>query len=185
MGKRRLEPSTCLFPVPAVLVSCCEPDGASPNIITLAWAGTLSSDPPLVGIAIRPSRFSHGLIERTRDFVVNVPAAAHAKAVDQCGLVSGRDVDKFAACGFTPGKACTVTAPVIAECPVNIECKLARVITDYSKTHHLFLGEITCVDVDDAFASIDPGKMDPLAFCNGEYWSLGRKLGTMGFSKRD
>lgn len=181
-----LPPSESLFPIPAVMVSCCSKDGTRNNIITLAWVGTLSSNPPEIGICIRPSRYSHDMIEATGDFVVNIPSETQAKQADLCGQVSGRHEDKFALCGLTPAKARKVKSPIIKECPMNIECKLVRVIKDYSKSHHLFLGEIVSVDVSAEYGEeMDISKIKPLVFCNGEYWSLGQFLGTMGFSKED
>ncbi len=180
-----LKPSTSLFPVPAVMVSCCAPGGSKQNIITLAWVGILSSDPPVIGICIRPSRYSYGLIRDTGDFVVNVPSEVQVKALDYCGVVSGRDVDKFKECKLTamPGKL--VMSPVIAECPVNIECKVSRVISDYSESHHMFLGEVVSVDVSkDVGKEMPVMRAKPVAFCNGEYWGLERLLGSFGFSRR-
>ena len=184
MNKKHLDPSTCLFPLPTVLVSCRDPGSNTSNIITLAWVGVLSSDPPVIGIAIRPSRYSHGLIERAGEFVVNIPEASQLHAVDACGFVSGKEVDKFTACGFTAGEARDVSCPVIVECPVNIECKLVRVVTGYSKSHHLFLGEVVRVSVRDDLDGIDMGAMDPIAYCNGEYRALGKKIGRVGLSKK-
>ena len=179
------KPAAELFPVPAVMVSCCDKDGTKNNIISLAWVGILSSDPPILGICIRPSRFSYGLITETGEFVVNVPSEAQAKALDHCGMVSGGDEDKFEACNLTPIPASIVKAPLIKECPVNFECKVIKVIDDYSISHHLFLGEIVAVAISAEYkGKIDAGKMKPLAFCNGEYWSLGKVLGKMGFSKK-
>ncbi len=183
-GKKFLEADTSMFPIPPVMVSCCSKDGKKNNIITLAWVGILSSDPPMVGICIRPSRFSYNLIMETGDFVVNIAADSQARAVDYCGMTTGKSKDKFKDCGLTAGKASKVNAPLIQECPVNLECKLVKVIKDYSKSHHLFLGEIVAVAVNEGLGKIDVAKVKPLAFCNGEYWSLGQLVGRMGFSKK-
>ena len=183
-GKKFLDADTSMFPVPPVMVSCCSKDGKKNNIITLAWVGILSSDPPMVGICIRPSRFSYGLIEETGDFVVNIPSEDQARSVDYCGMVTGKANDKFKECGLTAGKSSKVAAPLIQECPVGLECKLVKVVKDYSKSHHLFLGEIVAVAVNDNPGKIDIGKIKPLAFCHGEYWGLGKPVGRMGFSKK-
>lgn len=173
-----------MFPVPPVMVSCTSKDGKKRNIITLAWVGVLSSDPPMVGICIRPTRFSYKLIEEAGDFVVNIPSEGQARAVDYCGMVTGGAKDKFKECGLTAVAASKVTSPLIQECPVSLECKLVRVVKDYSRSHHLFLGEIVAVAVSEGPGGIDMGKVKPIAFCNGEYWGLGKLLGRMGFSKK-
>ncbi|MEX2682923.1 MAG: flavin reductase family protein [Candidatus Sigynarchaeota archaeon] len=182
--KKIIDADTGMFPIPPVMVSCTSKDGKKHNIITLAWVGIISSEPPMVGICIRPSRFSYNLILETGDFVVNIPNEDQARAVDYCGSVSGKSKDKFKECGLTAGKASKVESPVIMECPVNLECKLVRVIKDYSKSHHMFLGEIVAVGVSGHTGKIDVSEIKPLAFCNGEYWSLGKLIGRMGFSKK-
>ncbi|NMC08112.1 MAG: flavin reductase family protein, partial [Candidatus Lokiarchaeota archaeon] len=161
--KKFLEADTSMFPVPPVMVSCCSKDGKKSNIITLAWVGILSSDPPMVGICIRPSRFSYNLIVETGDFVVNIPAESQARAVDYCGMTTGKAKDKFKECGLTAGKSSKVASPLIQECPVNLECKLVKVVKDYSKSHHLFLGEIVAVGVSGGSGKIDIGTVKPLA----------------------
>ena len=184
MAKVIRKPTTALYPVPAVLVSCGA--GGRANIITLAWVGTLCSEPPLVGIGVRPSRYSHGLIEETGEFVINVPSAEQVRWVDHCGVVSGRDEDKWAACGFTPAPAAEVQVPLIAECPVNIECRVQRVLSLGS--HDLFIGQVVAVQVDEAVLD-ERGRFDfaqarPFAFLNGEYRQIGELLGTFGYSKK-
>jgi flavin reductase (DIM6/NTAB) family NADH-FMN oxidoreductase RutF len=184
MAKVTRKPTTVLYPVPAVLVSCGTDQRA--NIITLAWVGTLCSEPPLVGIGIRPGRYSHGLIKRVGEFVVNLPDATQTRWVDYCGMVSGRDVDKWAACGFTPAPASEVQVPVIAECPVNIECRVRQILSLGS--HDLFIGEVAAVQVDEAMLDgrgrLDFAKAKPFAYVNGEYWQVGERLGTYGYSKK-
>ncbi len=178
------KPTTILYPVPAVLVSCGA--GERANIITLAWVGTLCSDPPLVGISVRPSRYSHGLIKETSEFVINLPSADQVRWVDYCGVVSGRDVDKWAACGFTPAPATEVQVPIIAECPVNIECRVRRTLTLGS--HDLFIGQVMIVQVDEAVLD-ERGRLNfararPFAFLGREYRLVGELLGTFGYSKK-
>lgn len=185
MEKRIQKPSTVLYPLPVVLVSCGS--GAGANIITLAWAGTLCSDPPTVGLGIRPSRHSYELIEEEGAFVVNVPRASQVGWVDYCGTVSGRDVNKWDACGFTRHPATEVDVPAIGECPVNIECSLSQVVP--LGTHHLFIGEVLAVQTDvdtlDERGRLDPARAEPVAYVSGEYRGLGDLLGTFGCSTRD
>ena len=121
MAKVKKQPFTALYPVPAVMVSCADGAGGRPNIITLAWVGTLCSEPPIIGIGIRPHRYSHGLIKKSREFVINIPSADQVKALDYCAIYFGRDVDKFKAMGLTLKRSQMVTAPGISECPVIIE----------------------------------------------------------------
>ena len=185
MEKRIQKPSTVLYPLPVVMVSCGR--GAGANIITLAWAGTLCSDPPMVGLGIRPSRHSYELIQEEGAFVVNVPRASQVEWVDYCGTVSGRDTDKWDACGFTRHAATAVDVPAIGECPVNIECSLKKVVP--LGAHHLFIGEVVAVQADvdalDERGRLDPTRAEPVAYVNGEYRGLGDLLGTFGCSKGD
>ncbi len=173
-----------MFPCPVVLVSCVDSSG-KPNIITLAWAGTVCSDPPTLGLGIRPHRYSYKLIEDSGEFVVNIPSKNILKETDFCGMVSGRDVDKFSETGLTPQSAEKVKPPLIQECPVNIECIVKEKIL--LGVHHLFLGEVVCVHVDqdilDDRERIDFTKVDPFVYNEDEYWSLHQKIGEYGFSK--
>ena len=184
MAKVTKQPGTVLYPVPVVLVSCGTQERA--NIITLAWVGTLCSEPPMVSLGVRPSRHSHGLIEEAGEFVVNIPSAEQARWVDYCGVVSGRDADKWAACGFTRAPAVQVQVPVIAECPVNVECRLRQTLRLGS--HDLFIGEVVAVQIDetvlDERGRLDYGRARPLAYLGGEYRRVDEFLGRFGFSKR-
>ena len=171
--------STSLYPVPAVLVSC---GLEMPNIITLAWVGTVCSNPPSVGIGVRPERYSHPLLVESGEFVVNLPSASQVDVVDYCGQVSGRDVDKWAACNLTPAAAGKIRTPYIAECPVALECRVSHHLT--LGVHDLFIGEILAVQVDEAVLTAQ-GKMDyqqaqPLAYAGGYYWRIGELLGRYG-----
>lgn len=181
--RKVLAPSTILFPVPAVLVTVASGDGRD-NIITLAWVGTVNSEPPMVSISVRPSRHSHGLLEEAGEFVVNLPGAGMVRELDLCGMVSGRDEDKFSLCGFGKLPASRVGAPLIDRCPVNIECAVRNKLSLGS--HDMYIGEILAVHVDEAVLDergrIDFAKMRPVAFAAGEYRDLGAKLSTMGFS---
>lgn len=171
--------STALYPVPAVLVSC---GLARPNLITLAWVGTLCSDPPAVGIAVRPQRFSHGLIVEAGEFAVNLPSAGQVAVVDYCGHVSGREVDKWAACGLTAVPGSKIQVPLVAECPVGLECRVSHRLALGS--HDLFVGEVLAVQVSDevldAQGHVDYGLARPLAYGGGYYWQVTGLLGRFG-----
>lgn len=186
MAKVRTKPTTTMFPLPVMLVTCVDAFG-KPNIITLAWVGMVNSEPPMVSISVQPSRYSHGLIKASREFVVNIPSEEMIRKVDLCGVVSGRDVDKFSETGFTPMEAEEVSPPLIEECRVNLECKVRKTISLGS--HDLFLGEIVTIHIDDMVLQekgrIDITKALPIAYCGGahEYWSVGKKLGWFAFTK--
>jgi flavin reductase (DIM6/NTAB) family NADH-FMN oxidoreductase RutF len=184
MAKIVRKPTTTLYPLPTVLVSCGT--GSQANIITLAWAGTLCSSPPQVGLGVRPDRHSHHLIKDVGGFVVNLPRADQVKLVDHCGMVSGRDEDKWTTCGFTPIPGAVVEVPLIAECPVNIECRLRQTISLGS--HDLFVGEVVSIHIDEEVVDdrgrLEVAETDPFAYLNGEYRRVGELLGTYGFSKR-
>lgn len=186
MPKREFPPSEALYPVPVVLVSCIDKASKKTNIITLAWCGVVCSKPPMLGISIRPSRLSHRLIKETKDFVVNIPSVNILKEADLCGVISGKDTDKFQACSFTALASSKVKSPIIKECPVNIECVLKNVIK--LGTHDLFLGEVVALHANDDVlkpdGSIDYEKTMPFVYTQGEYRELGRKVGLHGFSKK-
>ncbi len=174
--KRSFAPSTALNPVPAVLVTCGDFE-TEKNAITVAWAGTASSEPPMVTIGIRPVRFSFGLIQRYGDFVINLPTASQVDALSYCGSVSGRNEDKFANAGLTAVKAELVRAPLVKEFPVSIECKVRDRLSLGS--HHLFIGEIVRVHI--AQEVLENGELDaslakPLAYFKGEFYGLGQRL---------
>lgn len=177
-------PATGLYPTPVTLVTCVDGMG-KPNIVTLAWAGVVCSEPPQLGIAVRPSRYSHQLLRRTGEFVVNIPSQDLLRAADVCGTVSGRDHDKFALAGLTPLPATKVSAPLIAECPVNLECVLRHVLALGS--HDLFIGEVVAYhvrkDIIGDHGRPDFGKARPFTYIHGEYWGLGELLGRQGLSR--
>ena len=184
-GKIFWKPGTMLAPVPVVLVTCQEPDKA-PNIITVAWAGTVCTEPPVIAIALRPERHSYGIIRERGEFVVNLPTVQLVDKTDWCGVVSGRTVDKFARTGLTPLPSRTVRSPGIVECPVNIECKVRQQIALGS--HVLFLAEVMGVQVTSSLVT-KSGKLaldraGLIAFAHGAYYSLGKYLGHFGFSVR-
>lgn len=184
MAKRLYSPATFLYPLPVVLVSCGVGDEA--NIITLSWVGTVCSTPPQIGISVRPSRHSHRLIRDVGEFVVNLPTVNLAWQADYCGRVSGKDEDKWAACGFTRVKASHVKVPLIAECPVNIECVLRHTISLGS--HDLFIGEVVAAHIDEAVLDekgrLDFARLAPFLYTGRDYWKLGDLLHPVGFSTK-
>jgi len=187
LAKKLLDSSTMLVPVPAALISCQKP-GGRPNIITIAWIGVACSRPPMLALGIRPGRFSHALIRQAGELVVNIPRRDLLDKVDWCGLVSGRDKDKFQETGLTAIPGQKVTAPLIRECPLNMECQLRHVIPLGS--HDLFLVEVVALWADDDILDennqVNVAHMDPLAYCAGvyEYWGLSRRLGRFGIGKK-
>jgi len=177
---------TQLAPVPVVLVSCGDGKRKPRNLVTVAWCGIVCSEPPQLSIALRPERYSYGIIRELGEFVVNVPRASMAAAVDSCGVVSGRTVDKFARYGLTPQPSSAVATPLVAEAPINLECKVGKFIELGS--HDLFIGRIVAVDVDaelvDAEGAFDAERADLLGYTHGHYRRLGEDLGGFGFSVR-
>jgi len=175
-----------LFPTPVVLVTCVDEAG-KPNIITLAWVGTINSEPPMIGISIRPERYSHACVKRSREFVVNLPTEEMVRKVDACGVLSGKEMDKFASTGLKPIPAQKLKPPLIDECPVQMECKVKEIISLGS--HDLFLGEIVALHVKEEVQKekgrIDITKALPFVYCPGarEYWNLGKRIGHYGFTK--
>jgi len=182
--KVKKNPYPALFPCPVVLVSCKSKEGKS-NIITLAWAGVVCSDPPMIGISIRPHRFSYKIIEDSGEFVVNIPTKDLLKETDICGTISGKDVDKFSKTKLTPIQAEKVRSPMIEECPVNIECVVRKKIP--LGVHHLFIGEVVQVHIDENVLNdegeVDFKKISPFVYNRREYWSLAAKIGDHGFTK--
>lgn len=182
---RPLQPCCMLNPVPAVMLSCRRSMDEKPNLITVAWAGTVCSDPPMVSVSIQPKRFSHDIIRDSGEFVIELVDAAHCREMDYCGVRSGRDVDKFAQCGFTPIPAAGMTlAPAVAECPAYLSCKVRQIITLGS--HDLFIAEVVGVEVrEDMFSSdgsmhLEKGGL--VCYNHGLYQRTGEVLGFFGYS---
>lgn len=182
--KKQLAPGALLAPVPVVLISCGTVE--KPNVFTVAWAGTVCTHPPMISISVRPGRFSYPLIKESGEFVLNLPSASMARAVDLCGVKSGREVDKFALCGLTAVPAAGVSAPAVEECPVRFSCKVKSVTP--LGTHDLFLAEIVSIEADEALfeenGRLALEKANLLAYSHGEYYTLGKKVGSFGFSVR-
>jgi len=174
-----------LYPVPAVMVSCQRP-GERPNIITVAWAGTVCSDPAMVSVSIRKERYSYDIIRESGSFVINLVSRDLTAAMDTCGVRSGRDMDKFKELHLTPQPSQHVEAPGIAECPVNLECRVTRVIP--LGTHDMFLAEVVGVSVDrrymDEKGTFHLNDAGLVAYSHGTYFELGEKIGTFGYSVR-
>ena len=177
---------TMLSPVPAVLVGCGDGKESKYNLLTIGWTGIVCTNPPMLSISVRPERHSHALICRSGDFTVNLPPARLAAAVDFCGVVSGRDVDKFAALHLTPLPGARVSAPLVAECPLGLECRVAQRIRLGS--HDLFIANILAVQVDEALLDgkgrLALEKAGLMAYAHGHYYELGKCIGHFGFSVR-
>ena len=179
--------SAQLAPVPAVLVGCGDGSRRNPwNLITVGWCGMACSDPPQLTIGIRPERFSFGLIRRTGEFTVNLPAKALTADLDYCGVVSGKAVDKFKERNLTPVPGKTVKAPLVGECPVALECRVKEALELGS--HWLFIADILAVRVDPGLVDED-GKLDMekaglITYAHGNYYAVGEELGRFGFSVR-
>lgn len=174
--------SVITSPLPPTLVTCGTID--NPNIFTVAWTGILNTQPPVTYISVRPERHSYNLIKNSNEFVINLTTEELVKAVDFCGVKSGKNIDKFKAMHLTAQKAFTVKAPILEQSPVNIECKVRNIIE--LGTHHMFIADITAVDAAsellDKNGRLALDKAGLLAYAHGEYFSLGKKLGSFGFS---
>ena len=188
MKKATWRPGNMLYPVPAVMVSCghyeTPGDEAACNIITVAWSGTVCSDPAMVYVSIRPSRHSYSIIKETGEFVINLTTSALTRAMDYCGVRSGREHNKFAEMQLTPQHAETVKAPLIAESPVNIECKVTQILP--LGTHDMFLAEVKAVRVNedllDETGKLQLEKAGLISYSHGTYYELGKALGKFGYS---
>ena len=185
MGKQTWKAGNMLYPLPAVMVSVRGKNGED-NIITVAWAGTVCTNPPMVSISVRPERYSYQMIKESGAFVINLTTEDLCYATDYCGVRSGRDVDKFKEMKLTPMPAEKISAPLIKESPVNIECKVTQTIP--LGTHDMFLAEVVAVHADEAYMD-EKGKFSftkaqPLVYSHGTYFTLGKEIGTFGYSVR-
>lgn len=183
MGKVNFKPGNMLYPLPVVMVSTADKEG-KPNIVTIAWTGTVCSDPPMVSISVRKERYSHKLISEFGEFVINLTTEKLAYATDYCGVRSGRDVDKFREMHLTPEKADKVSAPLIKESPVNLECRVTKVIELGS--HDMFLAEVVAVHADEDYMD-ENNKFhlemaNPIVYSHGTYLKTGTAIGTFGYS---
>ena len=184
MAKQFCKGSTLLAPVPAALVTCGTMEKT--NVLTIGWTGIVCTRPPMTYISVRPERYSHDIIKETGEFVINLTTSAMCRETDFCGVKSGKDMDKLAACGFHTVPAQKVSVPIIEECPLSLECKVTE--EKLLGSHTMFLAEIVGIDADEKYID-SKGKLNLqqcglMAFAHGEYFAVGRKLGDFGFSVR-
>lgn len=186
-SRRDLKPASILYPTPVVLATSIDENG-EPNVCTLAASGILAGNPPHVSISIRPSRYSHALISKSNEYVLNIPTATIVRETDYCGIVSGRTIDKFKVTKLTPVEAKIVKPPIISECPISLECKVKDTIKFGS--HDVFVGEVVNLSVDESVLgesrNIDYTKLRPITWnpITEEYHSLGERLGKAGYSRK-
>ena len=181
MSKVNWKGGALLAPLPAVMVSCGDMEKS--NIITVAWCGIINTSPAKTYISIRPERHSYNIIKESGEFVINLCPSALAKKADFCGMYTGRCVDKFTKCDFTKEKAATVAAPMIAECPISIECKVSDIVP--LGTHDMFIADILEVNVEESLLENNKlciNRAHLMAYAHGEYYKLGERLGKFGFS---
>lgn len=182
MSKTMWKPGTFVYPIPAVMVSCGTFEKS--NIMTVAWTGILNTNPAMVYISVRPERYSYNLIKESGEFVINLTTENLAFATDWCGVKSGANVDKFKEMNLTKEKGNFVSCPMIKESPVSVECKVKE-IRDLG-SHHMFVAEVLAIDADDKYidekGAFDISKCDLIAYANGGYYSLDKKIGKFGYS---
>ena len=182
MGKVMWKPGTFIYPLPAVMVSCGTMEES--NIITVAWTGIINTNPAMVYISVRPTRYSYHIIKETKEFVINLTNKELVKATDWCGVKTGAKVDKFKEMHLTKQKGNFVACPLIKESPVSVECKVKEI--KELGSHHMFIAEVLSIDADEQYidekGAFDISKCDLIAYSNGHYYSLGKKLGKFGFS---
>ena len=183
MAKQNWKPGNMLYPLPAVLVSCQGKDG-KPNLITIGWVGTICSDPAMVSISVRPERYSYHMLKETGEFVINLTTEELLRATDYCGVVSGRDENKWEKMNLTPIPSEKVSVPAVAESPINIECKVTEV--KELGTHHMFIAEVVNVRADEKYMDekhkFHLEKAEPIVYSHGAYFVCGEQLGTFGYS---
>ena len=182
--KQDWKPGTMIYPLPAVLISC----GSTPeeyNLMTVAWTGTICTNPPMCYISVRPERHSYDIIKRNMEFVINLTTKDMARATDWCGVRSGRDYNKFKEMNLTPGPCTVVKAPLVEESPLCIECRVKEIISLGS--HDMFIADVVNIRADDKYLNADTGKLEladtnPLVYVHGGYYGLGEKIGKFGWS---
>lgn len=183
MAKQQWKPGNMLYPLPAVMVTVRGKNGED-NIITVAWAGTVCTNPPMVSISVRPERYSCHMLEESKEFVINLTTEKLCYATDYCGVRSGRDVDKFKEMKLTKTEASLVNAPMIEESPVNVECRVEKI--EKLGSHYMFIARVLAVHADEAYMDengrFDLNKARPMVYSHGEYYGLGKKLGSFGYS---
>jgi len=181
--KQNWKPGTMIYPLPAVLVSCGTMEKA--NLLTVAWTGTLCTNPPMCYISVRPERYSHALIKENMEFTINLTTACMAKSVDWCGVRSGRDYDKWKETGLTPEPGVMVSCPSVAESPLAIECRVREIVSLGS--HDMFVADVVNVRAEESLINGDTGVFDLeraglLNYTHGHYYSQGEELGHFGWS---
>lgn len=185
MSKVEWKGGALLAPLPAVIVSCAR-EGEKPNAVTVAWCGIVSTHPPALYISLRPTRHSYGIIKETGEFCVNLVPTSLVRAADTCGVLTGRKVDKFEKCKLTAAKSFRVGAPAIAESPLTLECRVREVVPQGS--HDMFIADIVATAVDEALinekGALELGRARLSAFAHGEYFELGKTIGSFGYSVR-
>ena len=178
------KPGNSLYPAPAVLVSCMDPDTEETNLFTVGWAGNVCSDPAMLSISVREERYSYHMIEKSGEFVVNLTTEQMAKATDFCGVRSGRNMDKWKETGLTPEKSYKVSCPSVHESPVSIECRVVKKVE--LGTHHMYIGQVLAVTADSAYFdeknTFHLRDANPIAYSHGKYYTLGRQIGHFGYS---
>lgn len=183
MEKEFWKAGNMLYPLPVVMISCKRKD-ERPNIITVAWTGTICTNPAMVYISVRPERYSYDIIKESGEFVINIGNEELAKTIDYCGVKSGRNVDKFADMNLTEGVGKVVGAPLILECPINIECTVTEILPLGS--HHMIIAKVEGVHADkqymDEKGKFHLDKSRPIVYSHGEYYGLGQLIGTFGYS---
>ena len=182
MSKRTWKPGTFLYPIPAVMISCG--DMKKSNIITVAWTGIINTDPALVSVSIRKERYSYNIIKETKEFVINLTNKDLVKQTDWCGVKTGAKVDKFKDTKLTKEKAEYVKCPMIKESPVSVECEVIE--QNDLGSHTMFIAKVLAIHADEKFfdekGAFDIQKCHLIAYANGGYYELGKKLGKFGFS---
>ena len=182
MSKVQWKGGTFIYPIPAVMVSCGTMEKS--NIITVAWTGILNTNPAMCYISVRPERYSHNIIKENGEFAINLTTRQLAYATDWCGVKSGRDVDKFKEMKLTKEKANIISVPLIKESPVSVECKVKEIVPLGS--HDMFVAEIVAIDADEKYidekGAFDISKCDLIAYANGGYYPLEKKIGKFGYS---
>lgn len=182
MSKVTWKPGTFLYPLPVVMVSCGNMERS--NIITVAWTGIMNTDPAMVYISVRPTRYSYNIIKESREFVINLTTENLAYATDWCGVKTGAQVDKFKEMNLTKEPAKFVKCPMIKESPVSVECKVKEI--KELGTHHMFVAEVLGINADEKYidekGAFDISKCDLIAYSNGNYYSLDKKIGKFGYS---
>ncbi len=186
MGKQSWKPGTMVYPLPAVLVSCGDNE-AEYNMLTIAWVGTVCTNPAMCYISVRPERHSYPIIRRTGEFVINLTNEALARATDWCGVKSGKDFNKFAEMNLTPVQGEKVSAPIIAEAPLSIECRVKDIIPLGS--HDMFIAEVVNIQADEQYLDPETGTFDLakarlITYSHGHYYKLGEEIGRFGWTVR-